>query len=265
MDENTHLLERPTVSRSSNYSKDIRKRFIAPFTIIAVVVLYVFFGRQGKHVLTSNITTNSNSTIISDKVSIELFVMSRCPDAVKVEDMFAKVVPEVYPIMDMQLNFIATLNPDAPLGARCKHGDAECQGNIDELCALRHKPDLPTFWRFLTCMNQHLDDIGRDADLSLECASHAGLDTAAFLTCVAEDEGRKLFKQSVERATFAGITTSATVFIDGKLRCVEDSGWRDCPGGHAADDFIRDICKTYRRRGGSSKTPPPSICSQYSS
>ncbi|KAJ1951997.1 hypothetical protein EC988_003794 [Linderina pennispora] len=184
--------------------------------------------------------------------------MSRCPDALKVEEVFGSVVPAVYSIMDVQLNFIAELNPNATFGATCMHGDAECQGNIEELCALKHKPDLPSFWRFLTCLNNHFSDIGRDADLSLKCASSAGLDTAAFLACTTQGEGLALFKQSVEAAVFAGVKTSATVYIDGSLRCVEDGGWYSCPGGYRPTDFIRDICNAYK-----GSAPKPSICGQY--
>ncbi|KAJ2744037.1 hypothetical protein GGI20_003283, partial [Coemansia sp. BCRC 34301] len=201
---------------------------------------------------------DGGTTAKSDKVLVELFVMSRCPDAIKVEEVFSSVVPSVHSIMDIQLNFIAALNPNATFGAECKHGDAECRGNIDELCALRHRPDLPSFWRFLMCLNSHYEDIGRDDDLSLKCASSSGLDTAAFLACSLQNEGRSLFKQSAENAQFARVSTSATVFINGKPRCVEDGEWYDCPGGHSPDDFIRDICAAYK-----GSVPRPSICAQY--
>ncbi|KAJ2508663.1 hypothetical protein IWW47_000489 [Coemansia sp. RSA 2052] len=200
----------------------------------------------------------SDATAKNEKVLVELFVMSRCPDAIKVEEVFASVVPSVHSIMDVQLNFIAALNPNATFGATCKHGDAECRGNIDELCALKHRPDLPSFWRFLMCLNGHFEDIGRDGDLSLKCASSAGLDTAAFLACSLQNEGRSLFKQSAENAQFARVSTSATVFINGKPRCVEDGEWYDCPGGHSPSDFIRDICAAYK-----GSAPRPSICAQY--
>ncbi|KAJ2156111.1 hypothetical protein GGF46_005405 [Coemansia sp. RSA 552] len=194
----------------------------------------------------------------TDKVHVELFVMSRCPDAIQMEATLASVVPQVHSIMDLQMNFIGTLNPNKTLGVQCKHGNKECRGNIDELCALRRGGgDLPSFWTFLTCLNNHAEDIGRDPDLSLQCASKAGLDTAAFLSCVTQQEGRDLLKASVETALFSGVTTSATLHIDGKPRCVYDSGWKDCPGGHTASDFIRSICTA---RGSA---PRPSICSEY--
>ncbi|KAJ2359333.1 hypothetical protein GGF43_000179 [Coemansia sp. RSA 2618] len=195
-----------------------------------------------------------------EKVQVELFVMSRCPDAIKVETVFNGVVRELYPIIDMQLNFIGKPNPNATYGVDCKHGDKECRGNIDELCALAHGGDLPLFWQFLNCLNSHSRDIGVDPDLSLKCASSAGLDTEAFFNCATQAEGHELLKQSVENAQFAGVNTSATVFIDGHLRCVEDGGWRECPGGHSTSDFIRDICVAYK-----GSRPRPSICAEYPS
>ncbi|KAJ1894932.1 hypothetical protein LPJ66_004892 [Kickxella alabastrina] len=207
--------------------------------------------QQHAHVLPTALTKG-------EKVLVELFVMSRCPDAVKVEDVFSQVIPAVYPIIDVQLNFIAALDPNATYGAQCKHGDEECLGNIEELCALHHRPDLMSFWRFLMCLNSRFEGIGKDSDLALKCASSAGLDTAAFLACTVQSEGRALFKQSVENSLFARVNTSATVYINGKLRCVEDNGWRDCQGGHRPGDFIRDICAAYKNSG-----PRPSICGQY--
>ncbi|KAJ2717027.1 hypothetical protein H4R19_000282 [Coemansia spiralis] len=195
----------------------------------------------------------------SDKVLVELFVMSRCPDAVKMEAALGDVVPAVHSIIDLELKFIGTLDPNTTLGARCKHGDDECQGNIDELCALAHGGgNLPAFWRFLSCLNSDVGRIGADSGFTLECASSAGLDTAAFATCVTTKEGRGLLRQSIENSQFAGITTSATLFIAGEKRCVEDSGWRECPGGHKPDDFIRDICAAYK-----GSHPRPSLCAQF--
>ncbi|KAJ1748851.1 hypothetical protein LPJ79_004182, partial [Coemansia sp. RSA 1821] len=188
------------------------------------------------------------------KVLVELFVMSRCPDAIKVERVFDGVVPQVYSIMDLQLNFIGQLDPHSTYGVKCKHGNDECRGNIDQLCALAHNKDLAMFWQFLSCLNKNPRMIGRGEE-ALKCASLAGLDSA-FYTCVSSGEGRQLLEQSVENSQFIGVNTSATVFINGKPRCVEDAGWRECPGGHNPSDFIRDICAAY-------KGSRPSICSEY--
>ncbi|KAJ1961873.1 hypothetical protein GGI12_003000 [Dipsacomyces acuminosporus] len=265
MDETDYLLgssqcKRSNKTRQRCWISGVLRLAVLLIAASGAVLLALRFANPWHPRSVDSLQERSASTLSTknDKVLVELFVMSRCPDAVKVEDVFSSVVPAVHSIMDIQLSFIATLQPNATFGAVCKHGDEECRGNVDELCALKHRPSLPAFWRFLTCLNSRLPDIGRDPDLSLKCASSAGLDTAAFLTCSTEGEGLALFKQSAENALFAGVKTSATVFIDGKPRCVEDGGWRDCPGGHQPADFIRDICAAYQ-----GSAPKPSICGQY--
>ncbi|KAJ1847804.1 hypothetical protein LPJ70_001349 [Coemansia sp. RSA 2708] len=246
----------------SNKRRLLIAGLVAAVTGIALWGLHMCGSSVGPAWLSpANRTDTAAALSKSDKVQVELFVMSQCPDAVKVEGVFGNVVREVYSIMDVQLNFIGRPNPNATYGVDCKHGDSECRGNIDELCALAHGGgDLPAFWRFLSCLNARFRDIGRDSDLSLKCASSAGLDTSAFFNCATTLEGRQLLKQSAENAQFAAVNTSATVFIDGQSRCVEDAGWRDCPGGHAATDFIRDICAAYK-----GPRPRPSICAEFPS
>ncbi|KAJ2399017.1 hypothetical protein GGI23_002901 [Coemansia sp. RSA 2559] len=224
---------------------------------IGAVLMLVFFATIG-HRRQTVYKADASTSEAEKKVRVEFFVMSRCPDAVKMEQAFSQVVDSVHSIMDVQLSFIAKPDANATLGAVCKHGEYECRGNIDELCGLQHKLDLPSFWRFLGCLNDQISEIGKGKDLALRCASAAGLDTAAFLACTSQEEGRTLFKQSVENALFAGVETSATVYIAGKKRCVEDSGWRECPKGHEPEDFIRDICAAYK-----GLTQPPSVCAQY--
>ncbi|KAJ2021758.1 hypothetical protein H4218_001417 [Coemansia sp. IMI 209128] len=271
MDEFSHLLGQPRAAQTNKARYGVRR--LAAILVVAIILVFAVVAtvmfrpwtlpartalRRGDRHTESNVDRLvEDPTAKGEKVLVELFVMSRCPDAVKVEEVLSSVVKSVYSIMDVQLNFIASLNPNATFGADCKHGDAECRGNIDELCALRHRSDLPSFWRFLLCLNSHIEDIG-SGDLSLKCASGAGLDTAAFLACSEQNEGRSLFKQSAENAQFARVSTSATVFINGKPRCVEDGDWYDCPGGHAPGDFIRDICAAYK-----GSNPRPSICAQY--
>ncbi|KAJ2666122.1 hypothetical protein IW148_001270 [Coemansia sp. RSA 1199] len=258
MDKNEYLLNNEGGSTKANVRACAAKRWrvLAAGLVFAVGGIWLLLHQMLGHSGSSD--EYALGALKGDKVQVELFVMSRCPDAIKVETVFNSVVRELYPILDIQLNFIAKPNPNATYGAECKHGDEECRGNIDELCALAHGGDLPLFWRFLNCLNSHSGDIGSDPDLSLKCASSAGLDTEAFINCALQVEGRELFRQSVENAQFAGVNTSATVFIDGHLRCVEDGGWRECPGGHSASDFIRDICAAYK--GSRSR---PSICAEY--
>ncbi|GJJ76286.1 hypothetical protein EMPS_08645 [Entomortierella parvispora] len=63
-----------------------------------------------------------------------------------------------------------------------------------------------------------------------------------FQTCFQGPQGFEFLVQSVQNTIDHGVTTSCTVFIDNKKRCVVDGGvWRECPGGHSIPDFVRSI------------------------
>ncbi|KAJ2860967.1 hypothetical protein GGI22_002573, partial [Coemansia erecta] len=107
---------------------------------ILMLVLFAIIGHRRQTVYKADASTSE----AEKKVRVEFFVMSRCPDAVKMEQAFSQVVDSVHSIMDVQLSFIAKPDANATLGAVCKHGEYECRGNIDELCGLQHKLDLPS-------------------------------------------------------------------------------------------------------------------------
>ncbi|CAG8754226.1 890_t:CDS:2, partial [Acaulospora morrowiae] len=60
------------------------------------------------------------------KIPVELFVMSRCPDAVMCESVLSDVLKQVNEISNFTTNYIATLDDSAPYGAYCKHANIEC-------------------------------------------------------------------------------------------------------------------------------------------
>lgn len=37
------------------------------------------------------------------------------------------------------------------------------------------------------------------------------------------------------------------MFIGQQLVCKHDGAWKDCPGGHEAGDFVKQIKKEYER------------------
>ncbi|KAF9402199.1 hypothetical protein BGX21_010936 [Mortierella sp. AD011] len=60
--------------------------------------------------------------------------------------------------------------------------------------------------------------------------------------CAKSQEGFDLLVESVQNTIDHGVSTSCTVFIDDKKRCVVDGGiWRECPGGSSVEDFVRSI------------------------
>jgi hypothetical protein len=95
-------------------------------------------------------------------------------------------------------------------GVTCMHGQAECAGNVQELCAAKYHP-TSVWWSFVQCQNfQGRDKIGTP-ETALSCAKAAGIDweNGKAGECAGEDgrgsEGIRLLQQSVKDSIAAGI------------------------------------------------------------
>ncbi|KAG1755701.1 hypothetical protein EDB19DRAFT_1625282 [Suillus lakei] len=194
-------------------------------------------------------------TVISDnvKVPVVLGVMSRCPDAILCESVFNRVLQRAGEKVDISLLFIAKPNASEPLyGVTCMHGQEECAGNVQELCAAKYHP-TSQWWSFVQCQNfQGRDDIGTP-ETALNCAKAAGIDweNGEAGQCAGKDgrgtEGIQLLQQSANDSIAAGIQTSCTIIINGRQVCIRDGTWYNCEGGHLPADFIRQINEEYDR------------------
>ncbi|KAL7282315.1 hypothetical protein PYCCODRAFT_1440770 [Trametes coccinea BRFM310] len=189
------------------------------------------------------------------KVPVVLGVMSRCPDAILCETVFDRVLERVSDKIDLSLTFIGTLNASEPdFGVTCKHGPEECAGNVHELCAIKHAP-TKRWWSFVQCLNfQGRNEIGKP-EKAIQCAKTAELDweNSGVGACAGVDgsgkaeEGVRLLQQSVAITQELGIEKSCTVMINGKQVCIHDETWKECEGGHAPKDFIRQIEEEYEK------------------
>ncbi|EUC66448.1 gamma interferon inducible lysosomal thiol reductase GILT protein, putative [Rhizoctonia solani AG-3 Rhs1AP] len=195
------------------------------------------------------ISQDASVTLVKDyKVPITLGVMSRCPDALMCEEVFNNVVNRVSDKIDIGLAFIGTVNASEPLyGVTCMHGEFECAGNVHELCAIAHTSSHNEWWPFMRCLNYHgRSQIGLE-DVSRKCARVVGLDwdQSGIGACVSGDEGKRLLRESVEYSKRNHITTSCTIIINGKVRCIRDSTWKECDDGHTPADFVHRINSEY--------------------
>ena len=92
----------------------------------------------------------------------------------------------------------------------CKHGRAECAGNVHELCVAKYTGKSSTWWPFLRCLNQQgLERIGLD-ETAAHCAKVAKIDwvDSGVETCVTGPEGPRLLRESVEHSQKLGIQLS---------------------------------------------------------
>ncbi|KAI9008687.1 hypothetical protein DFJ74DRAFT_364321 [Hyaloraphidium curvatum] len=187
-------------------------------------------------------------------VPVTAYVMSRCPDAARCEPILAEAVAKVGAIAEIRTDYIVRMN-DGVLS--CPHGDTECAGNRQQLCAyhlFKQSPPAgssPNDWfKFVTCQSAKYYEIP-SADLLATCAARIGLDPAEITKCADSDLGKELLFASGEATRAAGAKKSCTVHVAGKMRCLVDGGqWQDCEGGHEPADFVRTICEEYERGGG---------------
>ncbi|KAI0796787.1 hypothetical protein C8Q75DRAFT_862589 [Abortiporus biennis] len=188
------------------------------------------------------------------KVPVTLGVMSRCPDAIYCESVFDEVLKETNDKIDLSLTFIGRINASEPdYGVTCMHGPWECAGNVQELCAVKYE-STETWWNFVQCQNaEGRYQVGLP-EVAKRCADVAGIDWNGITgACAGQDhpesagEGIELLKKSVLKTTELGVTKSCTILINNKAVCVHDETWKDCEGGHAPEDFIRQINDEYEK------------------
>ncbi|ORY07113.1 hypothetical protein K493DRAFT_202571 [Basidiobolus meristosporus CBS 931.73] len=178
-------------------------------------------------------------------VPVDLYVMSKCPDAVRCEDVFGRVLDKVSSIINLNVHYIGD-EKDGQLV--CKHGEAECRGNKMQLCAkaLYRWHQIPSVWyRFIQCQNEEYQEIGTNESLEY-CALIKDLSYKRLKDCADGQYGTRLLNQSFTESKKKGISTSCTIEINQKVRCIHDSTWKECDGGHEVEDFVRDICAAYK-------------------
>ncbi|KAG2438225.1 hypothetical protein HYH02_010926 [Chlamydomonas schloesseri] len=206
--------------------------------------------------------------------------MSRCPDARAAEAVMDQVLAKVHPIANIRLIYISEVvnsTKEARYGVTCKHGDQECAGDAQQLCAQYWSRQAPAeagldpwtrAWDFIKCQNREYEDVGKFAlaDKCLDESGFTGKRANLTKTCWSGPDVVPLLRNSAREAVRRRASVSATVFVNGEYRCTRDDGqWLDCPGGSEVDDFVYTVCDTYRHWGrqwpeavcGPEPNPPP--------
>ena len=161
-------------------------------------------------------------------ISLHLYVRSQCFHCKQVEDAIVPVLVKFGPALDFQLDFIAR---DLGNGKfQSINGESEVAGNIVQLCAQEHEPDL--WMGFVSCMNR---DKGAIPANWRTCSAQLGLNTDAIGQCYAGEEGKQLLSDSVARADEVGAWESPTIYLNGDPYI----------GGRETIDFIRAICQEF--------------------
>jgi hypothetical protein len=92
-------------------------------------------------------------------------------------------------------------------GVECKHGPAECLGNIVELCVQELYPEAKTNLGFVWCLTKDYKLIP-DRTLIEDCALEHAVDFDALNECATRDNGAhgmELLRDSVARTADVGL------------------------------------------------------------
>ena len=121
------------------------------------------------------------------------------------------------------------------------------------LCAASEYPDPKLYLGFTNCLTNDYSEIPARS-LIEDCALEHGLDVGVLNDCMSKENGEYgmgLLLDSVQHSSDVGVTTSCTVRLDDKVRCVTDGGkFKDCEGGEKPEDLIRDIERLYDEAQG---------------
>jgi hypothetical protein len=163
----------------------------------------------------------------AQQAKLQFYIMSQCPYGVQVLDGIIPALRQIGPWVDFKLDFIGDVQGDQ---LSSMHGENEVQGDIVELCTLKH---APTKWLDLfACWNKE--------DQSLPgnwkpCAAQSQLDAATtdlIAACVDGPDGKALLKASFEKAKQNGASGSPTIQLNG-------APWQ---GGRDERAFLVGIC-----------------------
>jgi len=192
------------------------------------------------------------------RVPIMLGVMSRCPDALLCESVLDGAFKQTWDIVDINLSFVGKINDsDSDYGVTCMHGTDECEGNVQELCAVSRASSQEDWWHFVQCLNYEGKGKVGDKALAQRCAGVAyipwddeendGETRKGIKGCIEAQEGKDLLKESVKQSQKLGIEKSCTIMISGQKRCVRDGTWKECETGHTVEEFVSYIQDEYNR------------------
>lgn len=173
--------------------------------------------------------TESKSTEVlpAHQAVFEMYVMSKCPYGVQVEDAFGPVKEKLGGAVQLKINFIG--DGDAS-SLNSMHGPTEVAGDIAQLCAAAQSPEKA--FEMILCQNKDVKAVDTNWNT---CGATAGLDVAALTTCINGDQGKQLLAASFANAKEKGAKGSPTLFLDGKPYA----------GGRKTRDFMAAVCETF--------------------
>lgn len=139
--------------------------------------------------------------------TLDVFVMSLCPFAVKGEDAFADIAPD-FPEVRFAVHYIADDLGDGRFGAL--HGQPEVDENRRQLCAMKHYPKDGAWLDYIVCRNADI----RSTDW--QACAIGPIKAAVLSKCAEGPEGAKLLLEDLAIARSLGIQASPTWLVNNR-------------------------------------------------
>jgi len=141
-----------------------------------------------------------------EKINVDLFVMSQCPHAAQVENVFYMLSQRLKDKMKLNLYFIAS--EDIKGNILSPQGPAEVEEDMRQLAILKFFPDK--FWTYINSRNTDYTKPEWKAH-----AYMADID-ARQLESLMDTKGKDLLRENIQKAASLGVNASPTIYINGK-------------------------------------------------
>ena len=134
----------------------------------------------------------------ADKIKIEMFTESLCPDcmdfltssfktAFNTKDIEFLAEFHIYPYGNAHQTFV-----ENKWKFQCQHGDIECSGNLIQNCAM-NQTNLKTGVDFILCFEENIEAFDKDVDKTGQhCSDQLNLDFVSLKNCMTSDLGNKV-------------------------------------------------------------------------
>ena len=162
---------------------------------LAVETIIQDFGASSMR----GLATASNLRSVTDddvdvKVSVQVSIESLCIDSKNyiLKELVPTFNTALSEVMDLQVVVFGNshLHTDT-LTVSCQHGDAECDANVYQQCAIDNFMYPSRYLPFLACLFEELPmghaDMAFDKSVFAQCAREAALDFRALETCHSKD------------------------------------------------------------------------------
>ncbi|CAF4711945.1 unnamed protein product, partial [Rotaria sp. Silwood2] len=169
--------------------------------------------------------SHSISVVPNNRVHVEFFVMSKCPDAMRCEISFLPSLLKLSSIINFTLSFIAT---EARLYEfHYMHGIDECMGNKQQLC-IQNMYSQTTFIKYLQCQSKRIDMIPYNGEQCAREMSENIIKWSDVQSCIQSNKANELFHKSLQRTYLVSTRKSCTIYLNGQFWCMHDGFWSNC-------------------------------------